>query len=132
VGGVESFKRLGAHSINGARWVVVRTGRSDAGVILTVEDSGYGIAERNLDRVFEPFFTTKREGLGIFSSHHKTSARRSHRGSTPVLLDEVTDPTLGHNGHQRKVWHERSGWHVTKRYGIAVSGRKDFLRSIAP
>ena len=65
MGGVESPKRLGAHSINGARWVVVRTGRSDAGVILTVEDSGYGIAERNLDRVFEPFFTTKREGLGM-------------------------------------------------------------------
>jgi signal transduction histidine kinase len=34
------------------------------GVELTVEDSGKGIAERDLALLFEPFYTTKQEGLG--------------------------------------------------------------------
>jgi signal transduction histidine kinase len=50
----------------GKRWVSVRTAASeDGGVQLTVEDSGKGIAEGDMDRVFEPFFSTKREGLGM-------------------------------------------------------------------
>jgi C4-dicarboxylate-specific signal transduction histidine kinase len=48
------------------RWVLVRTAEADGGgVELTIEDSGKGIAEGDLERVFEPFFTTKREGLGM-------------------------------------------------------------------
>jgi C4-dicarboxylate-specific signal transduction histidine kinase len=54
-----------AEQPQGDRWVAVRTAESAGGVILTVEDSGSGIAERDLDRVFEPFFSTKREGLGM-------------------------------------------------------------------
>jgi len=49
-----------------ARWLVLRTTpESDGGVLLTVHDSGKGIAEKDLARVFEPFFTTKPEGLGM-------------------------------------------------------------------
>ena len=48
------------------RWLLVRTAAEpDGGVLLTVRDSGKGIAESDLVRVFEPFFTTKREGLGM-------------------------------------------------------------------
>jgi signal transduction histidine kinase len=48
------------------RWVLVRTAEADGGgVEFTIEDSGKGIAEGDLERVFEPFFTTKREGLGM-------------------------------------------------------------------
>ena len=32
---------------------------------MTVEDSGKGIAEGDLDRVFTPFFSTKPDGLGM-------------------------------------------------------------------
>jgi signal transduction histidine kinase len=49
-----------------AHWLVVRTAvESDGSVLLTVRDSGKGIAENDLVRVFEPFFTTKKEGLGM-------------------------------------------------------------------
>jgi two-component system sensor kinase FixL len=50
----------------GDRWVLVRTAEAEgAGVELTVEDSGKGIAGSDLARVFEPFHTTKQEGLGL-------------------------------------------------------------------
>ena len=51
---------------SGDRWVLVRTAEAEGGgVLLTVRDSGKGIAESDLARVFEPLFTTKQEGLGV-------------------------------------------------------------------
>ncbi|TKD06497.1 hypothetical protein E8A74_19375 [Polyangium fumosum] len=50
----------------GARLVVVRTrGNGKDRVLLSVEDSGKGIAPAEMERVFEAFYTTKAEGLGV-------------------------------------------------------------------
>jgi signal transduction histidine kinase len=34
-------------------------------VVITVEDTGSGVDEKDIDRIFEPFFTTKPTGTGI-------------------------------------------------------------------
>jgi C4-dicarboxylate-specific signal transduction histidine kinase len=34
-------------------------------VVVTVRDSGPGVASENVDRLFEPFFTTKASGMGM-------------------------------------------------------------------
>jgi C4-dicarboxylate-specific signal transduction histidine kinase len=35
------------------------------GVMITVEDSGIGLKQDNLDKIFAPFFTTKTQGMGM-------------------------------------------------------------------
>jgi two-component system sensor kinase FixL len=50
----------------GARTLVIRTARDAAGAVqVRVQDSGPGIAPKDLGHIFEPLYTTKREGLGM-------------------------------------------------------------------
>jgi signal transduction histidine kinase len=50
----------------GARTLVIRTARDAAATLrVTVQDSGPGIAEKDLGHIFEPLYTTKTEGLGM-------------------------------------------------------------------
>jgi signal transduction histidine kinase len=48
-----------------ARELLIRTEHDDAGVLVTVRDSGPGIDPTHLKRVFEPFYTTKSGGTGM-------------------------------------------------------------------
>jgi two-component system NtrC family sensor kinase len=48
----------------GAGVITVRSRSDHQHSILTVEDTGRGIAREDLGRVLEPFFTTKRIGAG--------------------------------------------------------------------
>jgi len=49
----------------GQRLVRVQTTFVNGSVELSVNDSGRGIMDGDLERVFEPFYTTKTEGLGM-------------------------------------------------------------------
>jgi two-component system NtrC family sensor kinase len=40
------------------------TTRGEEGVVITVRDTGCGIAAQHRDRIFDPFFTTKKVGSG--------------------------------------------------------------------
>lgn len=59
----------------GVPQVVIRVGRRDGTVELSVEDNGRGMAPEVLERVFEPFFTARRgsqrpgTGLGLSITH---------------------------------------------------------------
>lgn len=56
---------LDAMAESETRILLVRIAREDDGYLLSVEDSGGGIAEETLGRMFEPFFTTKPVGQGL-------------------------------------------------------------------
>jgi signal transduction histidine kinase len=54
-------------ALNGrARVLRLRSERSEPGwIMLTVEDNGTGIDQKNAHRIFEAFFTTKSQGMGM-------------------------------------------------------------------
>jgi two-component system cell cycle sensor histidine kinase/response regulator CckA len=54
-------------------------------VVVSIRDSGKGIAEENLDRIFEPFFTTKGQGAGTgLGLSIAQGIVQSHRGCITV------------------------------------------------
>jgi signal transduction histidine kinase len=65
-------------------------------VIVTVKDSGPGIAPDDLPRIFEPFYTTKKEGYGvglglstvygIMQHHHGTVTVESTPGQGAAFM----------------------------------------------
>ena len=64
---------------------LVRGDSSERFVVITVQDTGEGIAPENLSRIFDPFFTTKGvgkgTGLGLSTVH---GIVKSHRGVVTV------------------------------------------------
>ncbi len=44
--------------------IVLRTMSLDGAVEISLQDTGTGIAEEDLEKVFDPFFTTKEPGKG--------------------------------------------------------------------
>ncbi len=53
-----------AHAIEERGTITLRTGAESEQVWVEIEDTGKGIAPKNLKRIFEPFFTTKPVGSG--------------------------------------------------------------------
>jgi signal transduction histidine kinase len=58
-----------------------------SGVLVTVEDSGMGVAEENRNRIFETFFSTKSTGTGLGLTICR-SIIESHGGSIQVLANK--------------------------------------------
>jgi PAS domain S-box-containing protein len=88
---------LDAMEPNGVLGIELRAERGDA--VLSISDTGHGIAKSLLGRIFEPFFTTKKEagtGLGLWVSkgivekHHgrlevMSSQQREDHGTAFVM-----------------------------------------------
>ena len=59
---LEAMSRLA----EGPRLLTVSSARSDGtGALVTVRDTGAGLAPENLDRVFNAFYTSKPDGMGM-------------------------------------------------------------------
>jgi len=58
-----------AQAMPGGGKILIKTGRGDQYVFISITDTGVGIQEEDLEKIFEPFFTTKEKeqgtGLGL-------------------------------------------------------------------
>ena len=71
VNAIESIENSGTVSVKLSRR---RNGPHDNEAVITVSDTGCGIADENCQRIFEPFFSTKPGGTGIGLSTAKQTA----------------------------------------------------------
>lgn len=71
--------------------LVLRTGRSQNGVAITIMDNGGGIAEEDIKKLFDPFYTNKHGGMGLGLTTTQ-SIIHSHGGTIEVKsrLEEGT------------------------------------------
>jgi two-component system, NtrC family, sensor kinase len=79
-----------AHAVKGGGEVSLSTRRRDDAVVVTISDTGYGIAPEHLKKIFDPFFTTKPVGegtglglsvtYGIVERHHGSIEVESYPG----------------------------------------------------
>ena len=72
------------------RMLLIRSdlGQDDSSILITIEDSGCGINEKDANRIFEPFFTTKSTGTGIGLNICR-SIIESHGGSILVSANSA-------------------------------------------
>jgi two-component system NtrC family sensor kinase len=86
--------------------LTISTEREDSYVVVTISDTGVGIAEEHLPKIFDPFFTTKEvgegTGLGLSICH---GIVKEHGGSIEVESEvgkgstfRVKLPVGGKNG----------------------------------
>jgi signal transduction histidine kinase len=71
VNAIESIAESGSVIV---RLSTRRNGSQHDEAVITVSDTGCGIAAENSQRIFEPFFTTKPEGTGLGLSAVKRTA----------------------------------------------------------
>lgn len=75
----------------GAGDVLLRTRHDEARVVVTVRDTGRGIAKEDMPRIFDPYFTTSRTGTGLGLPITKNIIEGL--GGTLAVWSEVGDGT---------------------------------------
>jgi two-component system, NtrC family, sensor kinase len=50
---------------NGELTLSTKLNRTKACIEISVQDTGHGISEENMEKIFDPFFTTKETGHGV-------------------------------------------------------------------
>ncbi|UFJ39981.1 transporter substrate-binding domain-containing protein [Brevibacillus humidisoli] len=73
--------------------LLIRAGSESGAVVLTIADTGEGIASDYLPRLFQPFFTTKSQGIGL-GLHLSRKIMREHGGELTVERSDGTGTTF--------------------------------------
>lgn len=78
-----------AQAIENQGEIIVRTWQENGSILVTITDTGSGIAEENLIKIFDPFFTTKEvgQGTGLGLSITYDIITKAHHGEITVTSE---------------------------------------------
>ena len=73
--------------------LTIRTTLVDEQIVVTISDTGSGIAKEKLEKIFNPFYTTKDNGTGLGLAICESIINK-HNGSIEVQSEEGRGSTF--------------------------------------
>jgi two-component system, sporulation sensor kinase D len=73
--------------------LVVEISQLEDTIMVSVSDTGKGLAKKNFNRIFEPGYTTKKRGWGLGLSLTRRIIEDFHDGKIKVLQSEINKGT---------------------------------------
>jgi len=86
---IENLVKNAIDAMQGKGKLSINVGRENSNAIITVTDSGKGIAKRLHKKIFDPGYTTKKRGWGLGLSLTKRIINDYHKGRIYVKKSEI-------------------------------------------
>jgi signal transduction histidine kinase len=86
---IENLVKNAIDAMQGKGELSIHVGRENSNAIITVTDSGKGIAKRLHKKIFDPGYTTKKRGWGLGLSLTKRIINDYHKGRIYVKKSEI-------------------------------------------
>ncbi|AIF52512.1 ATP-binding protein [Pelosinus sp. UFO1] len=88
-----NLTRNGIESMDDSGMLTIRTTLVDEQIVVTISDTGSGIAKEKLEKIFNPFYTTKDNGTGLGLAICESIINK-HNGSIEVQSEEGRGSTF--------------------------------------
>ncbi len=86
---IENLVKNAIDAMKGRGKLTIKIFQDEKNVMVSVSDTGKGIAKRDFNKIFEPGFTTKKRGWGLGLSLTKRIVEDFHKGKIKVLESTI-------------------------------------------
>jgi two-component system, sporulation sensor kinase D len=90
---IENLVKNAIDAMKGRGKLVVEISQLEDTIMVSVSDTGKGLAKKNFNRIFEPGYTTKKRGWGLGLSLTRRIIEDFHDGKIKVLQSEINKGT---------------------------------------
>lgn len=90
---IENLVKNAIDAMKGRGKLIVEISELEDNIMVSVSDTGKGLAKRNFNKIFEPGYTTKKRGWGLGLSLTRRIIEDFHDGKIKVLQSEINKGT---------------------------------------
>ncbi len=90
---IENLVKNAIDAMKGRGKLIVEISQLEDTIMVSVSDTGKGLAKKNFNKIFEPGYTTKKRGWGLGLSLTKRIIEDFHDGKIKVLQSEINKGT---------------------------------------
>ena len=90
---IENLVKNAIDAMKGRGKLIVEISQLEDTIMISVSDTGKGLAKKNFNKIFEPGYTTKKRGWGLGLSLTRRIIEDFHDGKIKVLQSEINKGT---------------------------------------
>jgi two-component sensor histidine kinase len=90
---IENLVKNAIDAMKGRGKLIVEISQLEDTIMVSISDTGKGLAKKNFNKIFEPGYTTKRRGWGLGLSLTRRIIEDFHDGKIKVLQSEINKGT---------------------------------------